>query len=88
MPGDLRSVFSTPTLVRKEDGVLMIRTTALGLIYLLLLFAFAAGIRSFAGSACSDWLTSCPGTQTTVLEPPDLAPRGEDRRPDEPKLRQ
>ena len=65
----------------------MIRTTALGLIYLLLLFAFAAGIRSLAGNECSDWLESCPGTQLTAPEPPDLAPPGEDRRPAEPTLR-
>ena len=59
----------------------MIRTTALGSIYLLLLFAFAAGIKSLAGNDCSDWLTNCPGAQSTPLEKPDGA-----RRPDEPDL--
>ena len=65
----------------------MIRTTALGLIYLLMLFAFAAGIKSLAGKECSDWLESCPGTQSTTLKPPDLPPPDQDRRPGEPILR-
>lgn len=64
----------------------MIRTTALGLIYLLLLFAFAAAIKSLAGNECSDWLESCPGARATALEPSDPAPPDKDRRPEQPKL--
>ena len=59
----------------------MVRTTTLGSIYLLLLFAFAAGIKSLADNDCSDWLLSCPGAQSASLDMPDEA-----RRPDEPEL--
>ena len=38
----------------------MIKTIALGSIYLLLLAALAAGVKSLAENNCSDWLSSCP----------------------------
>jgi len=63
----------------------MIRTTALGSIYLLLLFAFAVGIKALAGNGCSDWLESCPAAHTTALEPSDKGHRPDI--PDAPKLR-
>lgn len=62
----------------------MIRTTALGSVYLLLLFAFAVGIKSLAGNNCSDWLERCPDAVTTTLKPPDRAFRPS--LPDEPEL--
>lgn len=37
----------------------MIKTTALGMIYLLLLVGFVAGIQSLASGGCSDWLPEC-----------------------------
>ena len=55
--------------------------------YLLLLFAFAAGIKSLAGDECSEWLESCPGAQATALEPSELTPPDKDRRPEQPMLR-
>ena len=41
----------------------MTNIIALGSIYLLLFFAFAAGIHSLAGRECSDWLASCPDAE-------------------------
>ena len=44
----------------------MIKTMALGSIYLLMLFAFAAGIESLSENECSDWLASCPDEVAVV----------------------
>ena len=49
----------------------MIKTTALGSVYLLLLFAFAAGIESLSEDQCSDWLASCPSDRVALHRPDD-----------------
>ncbi len=61
----------------------MIRIVALGLIYMGLLFAFAAGIEALAGEECSDWLTSCNGEQ---LAGPQASDPDEGIQPQPPEL--
>ncbi len=51
----------------------MRKTTALGTIYLLMLFAFAAGIESLSRDDCSDWLANCPGEQAAFRRTSDKA---------------
>ncbi len=63
----------------------MIRTVALGLTYLALLFAFAAGIEALVGRQCSDWLPNCTSEQLAALQAPDSDEMN--ARPDPPELR-
>lgn len=63
----------------------MIRTVALGLTYLALLFAFAAGIEALAARQCSDWLPNCSSNQLAALPSSDADDRG--IRPEAPELR-
>lgn len=63
----------------------MIRTVALGLTYLALLFAFAAGLEALAGRQCSDWLPNCTSEQPAALQSPDSGEPG--NRPEAPELR-
>ncbi|MDJ0938704.1 MAG: hypothetical protein QNJ00_02940 [Woeseiaceae bacterium] len=49
----------------------MTKTTVLGSIYLLLLFAFAVGVESLARGDCSDWVMSCPGEKQAMVRPKD-----------------
>ena len=51
----------------------MIRIVALSLSYLVLLFAFAAGIEALLGRDCSDWLPNCVDEQTQPAHLPDGA---------------
>ena len=53
----------------------MIRIIALGSIYMLMLFALAAGVQSLAGGSCSDWLADCPATETNRPTAPTLEER-------------
>ena len=63
----------------------MIRIVALGLTYLALLFAFAAGIEALVGKQCSDWLPNCSSEQLAALQfPADDEPGS---RPEAPELR-
>ena len=61
----------------------MIRIVALGLTYLALLFAFAAGIEALVGKECSDWLPNCSSEQIATLQSSAI----EDSRPESPELR-
>jgi len=54
----------------KKERRKMIKTIALGSIYLLMLFAFAAGIESLAKGDCSDWLVTC-SVENVALRPAD-----------------
>ena len=63
----------------------MIRIVALGLTYMGLLFAFAAGIKALAGEECSDWLTNCTSEQLAALQASDAGER--DIQPEAPELR-
>ena len=44
----------------------MTNIIALSSIYLLMLFAFAEGIKTLTGNDCSDWLASCPGVEVAA----------------------
>ncbi len=61
----------------------MIRIVALGLTYLALLFAFAAGVEALVGKECSDWLPECSSKQMASSQLPD----SDDIRPEAPELR-
>ncbi len=63
----------------------MIRTVALGLTYLALLFAFAAGIEALAGQQCSNWLPNCTSEQLAALQSSDSEELN--ARPEPPELR-
>ncbi len=63
----------------------MIRIVALGLTYLALLFAFAAGIEALAGKQCSDWLPNCTSEQLAALQSSNSDEI--DVRPEAPELR-
>ncbi|MDJ0911601.1 MAG: hypothetical protein QNI99_20615 [Woeseiaceae bacterium] len=63
----------------------MIRIVALGLTYLALLFAFAAGIQALASKQCSDWLTNCTSEQQVAMQ--SSKPDDVDSRPEAPELR-
>ena len=63
----------------------MIRTVALGLTYLALLFGFAMGIEALAVQTCSDWLTTCTSEQTAAA--PSRESDYVEVRPEAPELR-
>ncbi len=63
----------------------MIRIVALGLTYLALLFAFAAGIQALAGKQCSDWLPNCTSEQPAAMQ--SSKPDDVNSRPDAPEIR-
>lgn len=63
----------------------MTNTIALSSIYLLMLFAFAAGIKSLTGDDCSDWLVNCPGAEAVTL--PSSDKDGQPGLPDDPEHR-
>ena len=63
----------------------MIRIVALGLTYLALLFAFAAGIEALVGKQCSDWLPNCTSEQLAALQSSDSDDL--EARPEAPELR-
>ncbi len=63
----------------------MIRTVALGLTYMALLFAFVAGIEALVGKDCSDWLPNCSSKQLAASLPPTS--ESPDSRPEAPELR-
>ena len=46
----------------------MIRTVALGLTYLALLFGFAAAVEALVGKECSDWLPNCSSEQPAAVQ--------------------
>ena len=48
----------------------MIKTTAMGLVFLALLYAFAIGVQSMVGKECSDWLSSCSDGKLQALSAP------------------
>ena len=63
----------------------MIRIVALGLTYLALLFAFAAGIEALVGKECSDWLPNCSSEQLAAFQL--SAAEDQVRQPEAPELR-
>ncbi len=63
----------------------MIRIVALGLTYMALLFAFAAGIEALAGKECSDWLPNCTSEQLAALQ--SSSSDDQNSRPEAPQIR-